>query len=114
MTEARWPNGDDLFHVNYATAETGTGDSQLIDSNLPNIDWTGAKVKFRSGIDPYAAQTATVTASAQGRLAIVLDAPDDSLYYPESGGSYHLYRSLGALDKHGEWFYDTHAAVLYF
>jgi len=46
MTEARWPNGNDLFHVNWATAQAGTTTSQLVDSNLPNINWTGAKVHF--------------------------------------------------------------------
>ena len=55
MTEARWPNGDDLFHVNWANAQAGTSDSQLVDSYLPNIDWTGAKVHFLSGSDPWSA-----------------------------------------------------------
>ena len=46
MTEARWPNGDDLFNVNWANTETGTNDSQLVDSHLPNIDWTGAEGSY--------------------------------------------------------------------
>jgi uncharacterized protein (TIGR03437 family) len=115
MTEARWPNGDDLFHVSWANAGTGTNDSQLVDSNLPNIDWTGAKVHLLSGTDPWGPETATVTGSAGGRLTISLDSQDYSPYIqPQAGGLYYLYRSLAALDKQGEWFYDSNKAVLYF
>jgi hypothetical protein len=115
MTEARWPNGDDLFHVNWATAGTGTSDSKLVDSHLPNIDWTGAKVHLLSGTDPWGPLTATVTGSSGGSLTISLDSLDDSPYIqPQAGGLYYLYRSLGALDKQGEWFYDTRNSALYF
>ncbi len=115
MTEARWPNGDDLFHVNWANTGAGTNDTQLVDSNLPNIDWTGAKVHMLSGTDPWSPQTATVTASSEGRLTIVLDDEDYPPYIqPQAGGLYYLYRSLAALDKQGEWFYHTGKYVLYF
>jgi uncharacterized protein (TIGR03437 family) len=115
MTEARWPNGDDLFHVNWAIAETGTTDSQLVDSHLPNIDWTGAKVHLLSGSDPWNAQSATVTSSTSGSLTMSLDDADFSPYIqPQSGGYYYLYRSLAALDKQGGWFYDSGKQVLYF
>jgi len=115
MTEARWPNGDDLFHVNWANAQAGTNDLQLVDSNLPNIDWTGAKVHLLSGTDPWGPLTATVTGSAGGGLTISLDSQDDSpSIQPQAGGLYYLYRSLGALDKQGEWFYDARNSVLYF
>ena len=115
MTEARWPNGDDLFHVNWANAGTGTNDSQLVDSNLPNIDWTGAKVHLLAGSDPWSPQTATVTSSSAGSLTMSLDDADYSPYIqPQAGGFYYLYRSLAALDKQGEWFYDSNKAVLYF
>lgn len=46
MTEARWPNGNDLFNVNWATAGAGTTTTLLVDPNLPDIDWTGATVTF--------------------------------------------------------------------
>jgi uncharacterized protein (TIGR03437 family) len=115
MTEARWPNGDDLFHVNWANTETGTNDSQLVDSNLPNVDWTGAKVHMLSGTDPWSPQTATVTASSGGRLTIVLDDEDYPPYIqPQAGGLYYLYRSLAALDEQAEWFYDSTKSILYF
>jgi uncharacterized protein (TIGR03437 family) len=116
MTEARWPNGDDLFQVNWATLGAGTNGSQLIDINLPNIDWTGARVHTVSGKDPWYPQTATVVGSSPGDLTISLDstASDPSLIIPQGGGLYYLYGSLGALDKQGEWFYDQTQGVLYF
>jgi uncharacterized protein (TIGR03437 family) len=115
MTEARWPNGDDLFHVNWATTEMGTNDSHLVDSHLPNIDWTGAKVHLLSGSDPWNAQSGTVTRSTSGSLTMSLDDADYSPYIqPQAGGYYYLYRSLAALDKQGEWFYDSGKQVLYF
>ena len=52
MTEARWPNGNDLFHVNWATLGTGTTTTQVVDANLPNINWTGAKIHLWSGKTP--------------------------------------------------------------
>jgi len=115
MTEARWPNGDDLFHVNWATMGPGTNDSQLIDSNLPNVDWTGAKVHLLSGTDPWSPQSATVTNSSAGKLSMSLDDQDYSPYIqPQAGGFYYIYRSLAALDRQGEWFYDSNKNILYF
>ena len=115
MTEARWPNGNDLFNVNWAIAETGTNDSQLVDSHLPNIDWTGAKVHLLSGLDPWNAQSATVTSSASGSLTMSLDDADFSPFIqPQAGGYYYLYRSLAALDQQGQWFYDSGRQLLYF
>jgi hypothetical protein len=115
MTEARWPNGNDLFHVNWATAQAGTSDTQLVDSQLAAGDWTGAKIHFLSGQDPWSPQTATVKASASGQLTITLDDADYPPYLlPQAGGRYYLYRSLIALDAQGEWFYDTGTSYLYF
>jgi hypothetical protein len=115
MTEARWPSGNDLFNVNWAIAETGTNDSQLVDSHLPNNGWTGAKVHLLSGSDPWNAQSATVTSSASGSLTMSLDDADFSPFIqPQAGGYYYLYRSIAALDQQGQWFYDSGQQLLYF
>ncbi|MBF0457090.1 MAG: hypothetical protein HQK99_04260 [Nitrospirae bacterium] len=99
MTEARWPNGDDLFHINWATAQTGTTASKLVDSNLPNIDWTGARVHFWSGTDPWSSQTGTVTGSQSSQLAFTLDgATFPPMISPTAGGFYYVFGTLGALD----------------
>jgi hypothetical protein len=115
MTEARWPNSNDLFHVNWATAQAGTTTTQVVDSNLPNVHLTGAKIHLWSGSDPWEPQTGTITASSQGQLIF---APDDAGFPPyiqaQAGGYYYLYRSLVLLDTQNEWYYDPTAMVLYF
>ncbi len=115
MTEARWPNGDDLFHVNWATAQAGTTATKLVDANLPNINWTGAKIHTWSGTDPWDPQTGTVTASQTGQLTFSLDSACYlSFICPTAGGYYYVFGILGALDMQREWFYDATAATLYF
>jgi hypothetical protein len=115
MTEARWPNGDDLFHVNWATAKTGTTDTVVVDSNLPNIDWTGARIHLWSGTDPWDPQTGTVTASQAGQVSFSVDGASFPPYIePTSGGYYYIFGNLGALDTENEWFYDSSAGTLYF
>ncbi len=115
MTEARWPNGDDLFHVNWATAQTGTTETLLVDSNLPNINWTGAKIHLWSGTDPWDPQTGTITASQSGNLTLTVDGASSQTYIiPMPGGYYYLFDTLSALDTEREWFYDKSAGTLYF
>ncbi|MBI3479031.1 MAG: DUF1565 domain-containing protein [Nitrosomonadales bacterium] len=129
MTEAWWPNGDDLFHVNWAKAQSGTiamgtmGAQVVADSSLPNLPtngWAGAKIHLWSGNDPWATQTGTVTASLAPigtgtPLTISLDGASDSPnIVPQVGGYYYLFGTLAALDAPGEWFYDKVAQVLYF
>jgi hypothetical protein len=115
MTEARWPNGDDLFHINWETAQKGTTATQLMDTNLPNINWAGAKIHLWSGTDPWVPQTGTVTASQTGQLTFSLDGASFGTYItPMAGGYYYLFGTLGALDTEREWFYDKSAGVLYF
>jgi len=114
MTEARWPNGDDLFDVNWASTQAGTTVSKLVDSNLPDINWTGAKVHTWSGTDPWDPQTSTVTASQSGQLTISLDSACYLAFIcPTPGGYYYIFGILGALDTQREWFYDSAASTLY-
>jgi hypothetical protein len=115
MTEARWPNGDDLFHVNWATAQSGTTPTLLFDSTLPSINWTGAKIHFWSGTDPWSHQTATVTSSSTGQLTFTVDGGTVAPYVvPMVGGYYYVFGALGLLDTQREWFYDNSAGMLYF
>ncbi len=115
MTEARWPNSNDLFHVNWAATQTGTTDTVVVDSNLPNINWTGAKIHLWSGTDPWDPQTGTVTASQAGQVTFTVDGASFPPYIePAAGGYYYLFGSLGALDTENEWFYDSSIGILYF
>ena len=115
MTEARWPNGNDLFHVNWATAGEGTTATTLADPQLPNINWKGAKIHLWSGTDPWDPQTGTVTTSAAGKLTFAVDGASFPPYIqPQAGGYYYLFGTLGALDTEDEWFYNSKTGMLFF
>jgi Right handed beta helix region len=115
MTEARWPNGDDLFHVNWAKAKGGTDSSYIVDYELPSVDWTGAKVHLWSGSDPFSHQTGKVTSSRGGRIGIdVGQTGTCPAICPATNGFYYLFGTRDALDVEREWFYDASSTTLYF
>jgi hypothetical protein len=115
MTEARWPNGDDLFHVNWATEQGGTDTGHIVDPDLPSVDWTGAKIHLWSGADPFGHETGIITASGSGQISINIDQTGTCPYIcPVKGGFYYLFGTLAALDAEREWFYDSSNATLYF
>jgi hypothetical protein len=115
MTEARWPNGDDLFHVHWANAKAGTDVSHIFDPKLPALNWTGAKIHLWSGSDPFGHQTGKVISSAAGRLGIDVGQAGTCPYIcPAPDGFYYLFGTLEALDTEREWFYDLNETTLYF
>lgn len=115
MTEARWPSGDDLFHVNWATAQDGTDAYQIVDPSLPPLNWAGAKIHLWSGTDPFGHETGVVTASGSGQVSINVGQTGTCPYIcPAKGGFYYLFGTLAALDAEREWFYDSNSATLYF
>ena len=114
MTKDRWPNDDHLFTHNWATAEAGTTSTQIVDSNLPNINWKGATIHLWSGTDPYSNLTGTVSESGTGTLTIAVEGAICPYLCPTAGGYYYLFGALGALDAEKEWFYDASAGLLYF
>jgi len=114
MTEARWPNGDDLFHVNWAKAKGGTNSSHIVDSNLPLVDWTGAKVHLWSGSDPFSHETGTVTWSRGGQIGIDVQIGTCLAICPSPNGFYYLFGTRNALDTEREWYYDSNSTTLYF
>jgi Right handed beta helix region len=115
MTEARWPNGNDLFHVNWATAQAGTTQGQIVDPNLPPLNWTGAKIHLWSGSDPFGHETGVVMGSGTGQISISVDETGTCpTICPATGGYYYLFGTLSALDAEQEWFYDSNSGILYF
>jgi hypothetical protein len=114
MTEARWPNGDDLFNVNWATEQVGTTNTLLVDPNLPNLNWTGAKIHLWSGNDPWGHLTGVVAGSSAQQLTITVPTDWCPSICPAPGGFYYLSGALTALDTQNEWFYDSTAQLLYF
>ncbi|MBB5317226.1 right-handed parallel beta-helix repeat-containing protein [Tunturibacter empetritectus] len=115
MTEARWPNGNDLFYINWAKAEKGTSSSQIVDSKIPHLDWTAAKVHLWSGSDPFGHQTGSVISSGVGQIGIdVGQTAICPFICPSENGYFYLYGTLKALDAEREWFYDVNSSTLYF
>jgi hypothetical protein len=114
MTEARWPNSNDLFHVNWATAQVGTTPTTVVDSNLPSVNWVGARIHLWSGDDPWDPQTGVITASGTGQVIFTVDGASYPPYIqPEAGGYYYLFGTLSALDTANEWYYDSSKGNLY-
>jgi hypothetical protein len=115
MTEARWPNGDDLFHVKWAIAQGGTDGEQIVDSSLPTLNWTGAKVHLWSGADPFGHETGQVTSSRIGQISMSgIETGTCPSICPMPGGYYYLFGTLAALDVEREWYYDSDSEILYF
>jgi hypothetical protein len=115
MTEARWPNGDDPFFVNWGHERNGTDHTHIADPKLPHIDWTGAKVHLWSGSDPFGHETGVVTASGSGKITIDVGQTSTCPYIcPVVGGFYYLFGTLAALDAEREWYYESKSGTLYF
>lgn len=114
MTEARWPNGDDLFHVRWAIARAGTNVGHIVDSSMPQVNWTGAKIHLWSGVDPFGQETGTVTTSGDGQISIDVETGTCPVICPTPGGYYYLFGALAALDTEREWYYDSNSETLYF
>ena len=115
MTEARWPDGNDPFHVRWATARSGTNSEQVVDSSLPQVNWAGAKIHLWSGSDPFGHETGQVTSSENGRIFISgIETGTCPSICPTRGGYYYLFGTLAALDAEGEWYYDSSSETLYF
>ena len=115
MTEARWPNSNDLFNSSWATEQKGTDLNHISDIHLPFRNWARAKVHLWSGSDPFGHETGIVTASSPGRITIDIGQNGTCpSICPAVGGFYYLFGTLGALDAPYEWFYDSNAGILYF
>ena len=115
MTEARWPNGDDLLHVKWAREEARTDTGHIVDHKLPSVDWTGAKVHLWSGSDPFGHVTGDVTDSGAGQITIDIGQTGTCPYIcPAAGGFYYIFGTLSALDAEREWFYEPKSTTLYF
>jgi hypothetical protein len=115
--EAQWPNRtpDVLFQVPGAVAGAGTGVSSsagdggmtslLVDPNLPDADWTGARVFIVPGYE-WQSDSRPVSGYDPVAHALSLDTtiPWASPYTrPRPTNRYFLYGSPAALDAQDEW-----------
>jgi len=106
--EARWPNGttDPSYPVT-ATADAGTVEQTIVDSDLPSgVDFTGA-VQHQVNPRGWTATTGYVTATGSGNITVQRYscggncAGEGSRYYLTGGTN-----GLPLLDSAGEWWYD--------
>lgn len=117
--EARWPNVPDLDISNPKRAVAGPDTygyghtARIIDSNLPDYDWTGGIVNILSG-KQWNAWSGVVTGSSSGRLDVAIDHEVRAPYYRwDPGNPYYVTGVYDALDMPGEWFLDTESGTLY-
>ena len=122
MNLARWPDTstDDLLKMNFAQMRAGSNSDQIVDSSLPDVDLTGARVNMIPG-EAYTAFSRVIAACEPGK-SITFDAPvksdgDDpegfDPFVPRVGNKYYVLNALALLDAPGEWYYDNTAQQLY-
>lgn len=122
MNLARWPDApvDNLMKMEWAMMKGGSDSNQLVDSGLPAIDLTGARVNMIPG-DGYISYSRMIVACEPGN-SVTFDAPvsstgDDPVgydpYVPCLGSKYYIVGALALLDAPGEWYYDHDAGHLY-
>jgi hypothetical protein len=131
LTEARWPNGNNLFNPTWGTGAPGTAmtsslNGSLVNSSLPTsadpkATWAGARIYWMSGDGPWAPITGLISSVPNSStLAFTLDSPIFSYtnryspMLPRPGGLFFITGSMMALDDVHEWFYDSAAKKLYF
>lgn len=116
MNIARWPNAqvDHLVDAPMATTQEGTNQQQLVDSSLPDGDWSGAHVFMVPGA-AWVAWTRQITSHDMEANALGYESPithEVEMIHPSAGNSYYLFGHLALLDTPGEWYQDE-TGVLY-
>jgi len=108
----RWPNLD-AGSGGYSFVDSHTaGGSQIVDNELPGINWTGSIIHLKnirwSMIDRQvtAASGSTLTMNAGFSCLI-------SGWGACNGWGYFINHHLGTLDQDGEWYYDSAARKVY-
>ncbi len=117
MWEARWPNagGSDpsrLLEFRSAGMHKGTKDFTIVNSYIPDRDWTGASA-WVSTHKRWYSWTGKITAFEKGRVSIVNNSEKAGNHVCKPKGRFYLFGSLAALDSENEWFYDQERKRLY-
>lgn len=111
MLEARWPNSLDVWNPVWATADSGTTSSNLVDSALPDYDWIGSTIWIHQ--DPaWSLYGQQVLGHGTGYL----DTENNIIWENhqlKSGSSFYVQGCLDALDIEGEWYFDSATETLY-
>jgi hypothetical protein len=113
--EARWPNADpeNLVNMPRGLLDDGSTTNVLVDSALPDGDFTGAIVHINPG-SQYISYTRRVAAYTPG-VQLTVDTPlrPDTHYTPKKDNPYWLFGVYDALDTENEWFVDTGSGEIF-
>jgi len=112
---ACWPNqGEDFLSPALSEMEEGTTPGLIIDSSLPDYDFTNANVWVHAP-KYWSNWTTEVIAYTKGRLQIKNNAPfpGPSQHVATKKAQYYAFGILDALDSENEWFYQEKNEILY-
>jgi len=114
LIEARWPNTDDISQPTFINISEGSYSGQTAVIHSADVVqgagfWNGAVVHAIWGAR-YHAITGEVTSSLPGTLELNLHS---RAYWDITYGIFYITCSYNALDKPGEWFYDSSNTTLY-
>ncbi len=116
LFEARWPNtGNVLLEPTLATMEADTTKALIVDSNLPDYDYTDAEVWIHAKYY-WSNWTTFITSNPnQGELEIIDTAPfhPGRRHVAAEGADYYVFGIKDALDADNEWYYDDQEKALY-
>jgi hypothetical protein len=112
LTLGRWPNLDDP-NADYAFVDGHTsGSNQIVDNQLPAVDWTGAIVHIKnirwSMLDRQVTATNGHTLTLNTGLSCLISGWADCV-----GWGYFINNNRNTLDEDGEWFYDANLRRVY-
>lgn len=116
MIEARWPNtGEDLLKPTLDVMDVNTTPEKILDSRLPDYDYTGAHVWIHAGAH-WRNWTTKILGFDKGALEIENIAPgkgSTSWHVAGKDEEFFVFGCKDALDTDNEWFYDTKEQALY-
>ncbi len=105
----RWPNIAGHGDGGYAEVDSSPSATQVTDSELPPVDWTGAVMRIK-GIRWYLLNrnvTADVGSTLTVNAALSCYQESCSCFSGDCAQwGYHLTQHPATLDREGEWFYD--------
>lgn len=105
----RWPNIAGSSDGGYSTIDAAPGANQIVDNELPNQNWSGARVHIK-GMRWYILNREVASSSAT-RLTLNSDA--GCWGGTCQGWGYFINNHLQTLDQDGEWYYDAAASKVY-
>ncbi len=116
LIEARWPNtGEDLLKPTLDVMDANTTPVNILDSRLPDYDYTDAHVWIHAGAH-WRNWTTKVISFGKGSLEIENLAPgkgSTSWHIAKEDEEFFVFGCKDALDTNNEWFYDAKEESLY-